>query len=306
MPRNTNVRLGMQTRRPGLTRFCVVLLAAIGAILMHSKRFSLAIAGSHRHQTFEWMAWAPPADSPLQANLDAYFPHSLPDGAVFPSIRKYLNPLGILPENTIFGESICSDEINHKRESLSTLLGRYFGSGVFPLGGIGGAPFVGKTGFGAFAGHVPHGGNVFILFGPHVGMTPDGKVGKFLRDGQAGGSNTCGALVGGYNMLLNGNRIPEDDLADVEEAWICTKLEPLVKEIESSDNPMATLVKKSYEVIEKEVMTVVNTNFGTGHLILLGGIQINMPEPYEDHFMPLHFSIQSGKKDPVDLLHAFS
>merc|ERR1719310_157031 len=34
-------------------------------------------------------------------------------------------------------------------------------------------------------------------------------------------------------------------------------------------------------------MKVVNTKFGKGKLFLIGGIMINMPEPYVDHFMPL-------------------
>lgn len=274
------------------------------AIWLSSQR-SVALAGSHRHKTFEWMEWAPPADSQLQANLDSYFPHALPDGAVIPSIRRFLKPLGILPENTIYGESVCSDEINHKRESLTALMSRYWASGVFPLGGIGGAPFVGRTGFGAFAGHVPHEGNVFILFGPHVGMTPDGEVGLFVRSGQPHASNTCGALVGGYNMVSAGKTIPLDDLADVEEAWICAKLSTYIPEIKASDNPMVSLVKRAYEVIEDEVLKIVNTKFGSGNLVLLGGIQINLPDPHQDHFQPLHFSVRSAKGAPTDLMHAF-
>jgi len=51
------------------------------------------------------------------------------------------------------------------------------------MGGLGGIPFIGKVGFGAFAGHVPKDGNLFILFAPHVGVTPDGVIGRFARDG---------------------------------------------------------------------------------------------------------------------------
>jgi hypothetical protein len=51
------------------------------------------------------------------------------------------------------------------------------------MGGLGGIPFIGKVGFGAFSAHVPIGGNLFILFAPHVGVTPDGKIGKYARDG---------------------------------------------------------------------------------------------------------------------------
>jgi len=51
------------------------------------------------------------------------------------------------------------------------------------MGGLGGLPFIGKVGFGAYAAHVPKGGNLFVLFAPHVGITPDGTIGKYARDG---------------------------------------------------------------------------------------------------------------------------
>jgi hypothetical protein len=51
------------------------------------------------------------------------------------------------------------------------------------MGGLGGIPFIGKVGFGAFSAHVPKGGNLFIFFAPHVGVTPDGKIGKYAREG---------------------------------------------------------------------------------------------------------------------------
>jgi hypothetical protein len=42
------------------------------------------------------------------------------------------------------------------------------------MGGLGGLPFVGEVGFGAYAAHVPHNGNLLILFAPHVGVDLEG------------------------------------------------------------------------------------------------------------------------------------
>ena len=68
---------------------------------------------------------------------------------------KSLDPLfGLTPQNTIYGQSICPDEINNEKGDLASMMGDYWGE-CFPLGGIGGAPFVGKTGFAAFSHHVP-------------------------------------------------------------------------------------------------------------------------------------------------------
>ena len=56
---------------------------------------------------------------------------------------------------TLFGNSICSDEINNTPQGLSALMAEYFGA-VFPMGGIGGMPFAGKTGFKAFSAAIRH------------------------------------------------------------------------------------------------------------------------------------------------------
>ena len=89
------------------------------------------------------------------------------------------------------------------------------------MGGIGGAPFVGKTGFAAFSHHVPDDGHVLILFGPHVGVreprkwsgpvvdsrladaalrqvSEAGVVGKYCRKGQSCDSSACGAVLSAY------------------------------------------------------------------------------------------------------------
>ena len=48
---------------------------------------------------------------------------------------------------------------------------------------------------------MPAGGNLVILFSPHVGMTPDGEFGKFGRDGQDKNDSACGAAIGAYRWL---------------------------------------------------------------------------------------------------------
>jgi hypothetical protein len=48
---------------------------------------------------------------------------------------------------------------------------------VFHMGGLGGIPFTGKTGFNAFSSHVPDHGNLFVLMAPHVGVSRSAKIG---------------------------------------------------------------------------------------------------------------------------------
>ena len=89
---------------------------------------------------------------------------------------------GCTKRNTLFACSVCPDEINHYSNSLHNRLAKIIGRSFY-MGGLGGIPFVGKVGYGAFTSHIPAGGNLVIMFAPHVGVTPDGEFGKYKREG---------------------------------------------------------------------------------------------------------------------------
>jgi len=232
------------------------------------------------------------------------FPGARPGKAVMSRAMAALKPYGVKRGNTIYGTSICSDEINGDAGHFPALMGKFFGK-TFPLGGIGGAPYVGKTGFGAFSHHVPDDGHVLIVFGPHIGISVDGEPGKFLRDGQHKHSTACGAVIAAYQQVSSGMAAGSDP-SDVEQAWLRGKLRSACGEVAASDDPMVALVMKAYKAVEEEMLNIVNTDFGSGNLILIGGIQINMPYPLPGYFAPLHFSVRSWSHDePEDLLEAF-
>lgn len=111
--------------------------------------------------------------------------------------------LGFTDKNTLFADSSCPDEINHDNteDDVTGLFQKRWGK-LFPLGGLAGIPFTGKTGWGAFSSHCPHDGNIVILFAPHVGIDSNGNVGKILRCGQRHSSSACGAAIGAYNAVL--------------------------------------------------------------------------------------------------------
>jgi len=232
------------------------------------------------------------------------FPGALPGPAIFRRVLTTLRKHGVQKGNTIYGQSICSDEINGDKGHVSALLTQHFGM-VFPLGGIGGAPYVGKTGFGAFSHHVPDKGHVVILFGPHIGFTMDGEPGTFVRRGQAKPSTACGAVVAAYGQVTAGKLIPAD-VQDAQQAWLREKLKPHCAEVGKSEMPMVELVSRAYQAVEKEMLAIVNTDFGKGNLVLIGGIQINMPYPMNGFFQPLHFSVRSAGRKPRDLMSAFA
>jgi len=129
---------------------------------------------------------------------------------------------GFTQKNTLYGQSIGADEANHITGELSDQMRHCWGH-VFNLGGMGGIPFVGKTGFTAFSHHVPDNGNLLILYGPNIGVSPQGELGKLLRDGQTSLSATCSSAIGAYEAVLRGEQIPtgptHDMMTHLKRAW---------------------------------------------------------------------------------------
>ena len=249
--------------------------------------------------TFSWLRLSPPPASKCFEALHKSFPNALPGDAIMARTAAALEPYGIDGTNVIYGQSICSDEINNEPGDLSQLMTTYFGN-CFPMGGIGGAPYVGKTGFGAFSGHVPDDGHVVILFGPHIAVSEDGELGMYLRDGQCKHTSACGAVLAAYQQCKAG-QLPFD-VDDMQQSWLREKLQDRITEIDQHEMPMAALIHAAYEAIRDKLLSIVNIGFGTRKLVLIGGIQLNMPQPCVDHFLPLFFQMQSADQSPVDLL----
>ena len=252
---------------------------------------------------FSWLTWAPARGTKCFETLHRCFPGALPGTAMVRRTASALSSIGITPENAIYGQSICPDEINNEKGDLATMMVEHFGS-CFPMGGIGGAPFCGKTGFMAFSHHVPDDGHVVVLFGPHIAISDEGELGKYLRDGQSKHSTACGAVLAAYNACQdcdfddNG----EYDKHDMQQSWLKGKVNDNIEKINSAPEPIATLMLTAYEAVKQEMLVIVNTKFGNGKLVLIGGVQINMPQPCEDHFLPLMLQVSSETGKSVDLL----
>jgi len=272
--------------------------------------FDRQLSQEEEHEAHEqfmaWLGWAPQPGSKCYNALKKCFPGALPGQVVHCRSRKCLaGHFGLTQSNTLLGLSMCPDEINHEASDLSRILSDHWGES-FPLGGISGAPFSGKTGFAAFSHHVPDGGNVLVFFGPHVGISNNGEVGKYLRKGQHSHSSACGAVVGAYNACCSGAYNAEDfDERDMQMAWIKKEIAPHAQRIKQEANPMAALAYQSYEMVKESVQKVVNNDFGEGYLILIGGIQINLQPPLDDHFLPLMFEVRKKGEMSLDLLQSF-
>ena len=97
---------------------------------------------------------------------------------------------GIDISKVLMATSVCSDDINIPSTTFFNVL-----FGPFIMGGLGGIPFTGQTGMTAYAHHMPDGGSAFIFYGPHIGVTVDGDLGKMYRPRQEDTGNSCGALM---------------------------------------------------------------------------------------------------------------
>jgi len=268
------------------------------------------------NHVFSWLGWSPDSNSKAFKALRSSFPGALPGPVVHARTVDVLTraPYNLTPENTLYGNSVCPDEINHEDGGLPDIMKKYWGE-CFPLGGISGAPFVGKTGFKAFSHHVPKHGHVFVLYGPHVGISDKGEVGKVVREGQDAASHSCGAAIGAYQCCLSKGKLDEGwykedqkgDSRDTQMNEILAAIAPHAEEISKQTNPMASLAFEAYGFVDKYIHDIVNCDFGDGNLILVGGIQINMPKPYADHFLPLKFEVRSKRRGatPLNLLDAF-
>ena len=129
--------------------------------------------------------------------LDKYFPGCMSGMSADDIVGTTLENRGFTDDNTLFTDSSCPDEINHDSpgEDITSIFQNRWGE-IFPLGGLAGFPFTGKTGWHAFSSHCPIDGNIVLLFAPHVGVNNKGIVGQVVRDGQDKSSSACGAAIG--------------------------------------------------------------------------------------------------------------
>merc|ERR1711939_122489 len=112
---------------------------------------------------------------------------------------------------------------------------------AFPLGGISGVPFVGKTGFKAFSQHAPDGGNIFLMYGPHISVDKDGRIGQYTRQRPV--------FIDAYNQCCAG-RLEDnsDDEQDMQQSWLRERLAAVRSDIQQANEPMASLAVHMFEI----------------------------------------------------------
>jgi len=214
----------------------------------------------------------------------------------------FLSQKGLTPENTLFGNVTCRDEIN---KAAVALLGDYWGEN-FSFAGLGGYPSAGLTGFTAYSHHIDPAGNLLVFFGPHIGIGPDGSLGQAVRPGMEKASSSCGALLNYVKKIeADPNYKPTLNLLDVEQYFVEEKLSPYASAIVAHEEPSVEVTQRMYQVIDEALSTILPQIEFPGQIVLVGGIMVNLPQGEEDHFLPLRaqlFHDGSSMQQSTDFL----
>lgn len=189
----------------------------------------------------------------------------------------------------LMATSVCSDDINVPSTTFFNVL-----FGPFIMGGLGGLPFAGQTGMTAFAHHIPDSGSAFIFYGPHIGLTLDGDLGKMYRPRQEETGNSCGALMLALSRLGNKDYTPVMNDDDYQQMKLEESLLPYREQVLDSENPEKAITEATYEIINKKVHDHIRTckdEFHVDKVTLLGGIIINTDYGLDDYFDARNFEV---------------
>jgi hypothetical protein len=199
---------------------------------------------------------------------------------------------GIEMNRVIVATSFCFDELNHQPSKMNLPSPQ----GTFIMGGLAGYPFVGEIGLTAFTDHIPDGGAALFIFGPHIGISRTGEIGKIKRVGQNRHTNTCGALMMVQEHVLSTkiHHIDPADYSEFQPEFIALRLLPKVDEIRNSALPILKTTHLVYDEIEQEILNLIQHHQALKNkfpVYILGGIIINT-----DESLPNYFSLKTFRK----------
>jgi len=214
--------------------------------------------------------------SPVVRN---FYPDAAPlNNLMHNVIQAIFNEYDYTPHQILLANSICSDDINsieYPDEARQML-------GSFEMGGLNGYPFTGLTGMSAFASHVPDDGAVLIFYGPHIGVTTHGKIGRVTRSGQHMETNCCGAAAAALSRINDPSRI---DPLDEQIITLENILKNNKERISEAVIPDMQAAEVFFEAIDERIRLLISkTEFSGNHIFLLGGIIINCREKFGSFF----------------------
>jgi Limiting CO2-inducible proteins B/C beta carbonyic anhydrases len=241
------------------------------------------------------------------SQVEDKYPGALTNAELLVKMKATLSEKGYNTGKTLVATSLCCDEVNRPLESD---LAASFNTN-FNMGGLAGFPFGGATSFGAMASHIPDGGDCVVVYGPHVGIDFDSKVGTVPRRGKASGGSCCGSAVAasGYvaGVKAGGSEaILPDDPLDAQQFFVGSMLMPYADRLEKAADKMQELPLALYDaqtdLMKQIIAKSASAVAGNGKIAVLGGVQINTPPGYSDYFLPKSFNMYDNKGNLLEKL----
>lgn len=151
------------------------------------------------------------------------------------------------------------------------------------------------------------------MYGPHVGVDFDGKVGTVNRRGKEKGGTCCGSAAAAasyvssvYKGEIKAAPAPPTDNVDAQQLFVGSALLPYAQRLAEAMDTNIEIPFALYEPIEDLTQKIVEKaayKVGeNGKIALLGGIQINTPGGISDYFLPLRFELRNSKNELVENL----
>lgn len=245
-----------------------------------------------------------PANPEFDAIVQAAFPGSIDNQDLVTSVVDILAEKGYTGANTLLATSLCCDELARQLENdFVSVFGKNFN-----LGGLAGFPFAGNTGFGAMSAHIPDDGYCLIVYGPHVGISADGTIGKVERAGIDLIDSCCGSAIAASNYVKS---ITDGDcpvsvnikqFTDFQQGVVQELILPHGKRLAGAENRMVELPLALYEsqdLLMREIIQKGSLGIKRG-VAVLGGIQINTGPDTLDYFLPLRFDFMNYRGEVAE------
>lgn len=237
------------------------------------------------------------------ATLDDLLKKHYPSALTQPEFRELVRHTlacvhGLDVSKMLLATSVCADDVIAVREedtpSHKAKFKRDF-LGPFGMGGLAGLPYSGLTGMTAIAHHIPDGGSLLLAYGPHIGISDQGVLGKLLRPGQGHDSAACGALT----LAVEHLRASPDDIGaydddDMEQKVLERRLKPFRDAILAAENPLKAATDVAYQIIHGLIRRYVaarKQEFHCEHIALAGGIIINTSPDQNDYIDLRHLEV---------------
>lgn len=235
----------------------------------------------------------------VDALVRSHYPGALPVSTFRRKIIGWLeDALRMDMAHILLATSVCADDvvfITDVAGNIETQRTTQETFGLFEMGGLAGLPFTGKTGMSAFAHHVPDHGAACIVYGPHIGMTDDGQLGRLLRPGQHEETTACGALgVAIKHFQSRPDYQPVLDEDDSQEALLEMRLKPHMAHILAAPNALQAATEAVYDIIHDLIyryVAAVKPHFRCEHTAFVGAVIVNTSPEHEDYIDLRHSAV---------------